>query len=122
VHLKLAANWSNYWDHLYDCVACSIGHLKNEFSIARISVAKKTPAADVVNPPLTAEMTAALRSQGRAEQPPNDQYLLKDEGRMGGVVAWYVEDRRINCYRVISRRDLFNQLLEWNPPQVVLCE
>jgi hypothetical protein len=96
-----------------DCVACAIGHLKNEFALARIPIAKKKQAGDVVNPPLTASMKVELSPLLPAERPPNNKHLLADEGCKGGVIVWYVMDRRLGCCREISRRELSDRLLSW---------
>jgi len=98
----------------HDCVACSIGHLRNEFALVRMPIAKKDVAGDISKPPLTPEGRDEILSEQAVLKPPKDKFLLENEGRMLGVVGWYIQDGRVeNKYRIITRRKLSDRLLAW---------
>lgn len=93
------------------CVPCAIGHIKNEATLVRIALAKNDIAGDVKNPPLTEEMRQEINAEPEANRPPVSRFLCDGEGQIGGAMAWYVLDKRVDRYRVITRRDLSDRVL-----------
>lgn len=102
-----------------DCVACSIGHLKNEFAVVRVGLAKSQTANDVLNPPLTDAMRQALLKLPDADQPPSNRFLLDGEAISGGVMCWYKYDKRVERNRLITRRQLSDSILAWAPTETI---
>lgn len=98
-----------------DCVVCSIGHLKNEFAVVRMGLAKNQTANDVLNPPLTEAMRQALLRLPDVDQPPSNRFLLDGEAMSDGVMCWYKFDKRVERNRLITRRQLSDSILAWAP-------
>lgn len=98
---------------LADCTVCSIGHLKNDFAVVRVPMAKGDTAGDVFNPPLTGNMKTQICSEEVPVSPPYSKFLLPDEGMVSGVMCWVKFDKRVDRNRLFLRRDLSDKVLLW---------
>lgn len=93
------------------CACCAIGHIKNETALVRMVLAKNEKANDVCNPPLTDAMRIKIGSDPPANPPAASKFLCNGEGQVGGIMAWYVYDKRVGRHRIISRLDLSERVL-----------
>jgi hypothetical protein len=99
------------------CIVCSIGHLKNEFAIARMVIAKGESAGDVKNPPLPPDMKERLLAVPEDIAPPVSRFLVEGEGMTSGIICWFQLDQRIEQKRLITRRALSDMILSWPEPE-----